>query len=71
MDVLSNIVKNKQAKSIKFSDGVMKVDLYTASAITKVYDAVNSSNKDKMKTMLNGNKTQFMKIADFALSKVS
>lgn len=68
--VLKDIVKRKQNKDIKFKDGKMKVDLFTASAITQVYDAVNSSNKKKMADMINGKKAQFMKIADFALSKV-
>ena len=68
--VLKDIVKRKQNKDIKFKDGKMKVDLFTASAITQVYDAVNTSNKKKMADMINGNKAQFMKIADFALSKV-
>ena len=70
VDILKNIVKNKQNKNIKFKDGSMKVDLYTASAITQVFDKVNRSNQQKMKTMSNGKKAQFMKIADFALSKV-
>ena len=70
VDVLKNIVKNKQNKNIKFKDGSMKVDLYTASAITQVFDKVNRSNQKKMKDMINGKKAQFMKIADFALSKV-
>lgn len=70
VDVLKNIVKNKQNKNIKFKDGSMKVDLYTASAITQVFDKVNRSNQSKMKDMINGKKAQFMKIADFALSKV-
>ena len=48
----------------------MKVDLFTASAITQVYDAVNRSNQQKLQKMLNGTKAQFMKMADFALSKV-
>ena len=70
VDILKNIVKNKQNKNIKFKDGSMKVDLYTASAITQVFDKVNRSNQQKMKNMINGKKAQFMKIADFALSKV-
>jgi len=78
VDVLKDIVKNKQnknikfkdGKNIKFKDGNMKVDLFTASAITQVFDMVNKSNQDKMKKMLNGKKAEFMKIADFALSKV-
>ena len=70
VDMLRDIVKNKQLKNIKFKDGNMKVDLFTASAITKVYDMVNKSNQEKMAKMLNGKKAEFMKIADFALSKV-
>jgi len=70
VDVLKNIVKNKQAQNVKFKDGNMKVDMFTASAVTKVYDMVNRSNQQKMQKMLNGKKAEFMKIADFALSKV-
>ena len=68
--MLKDIVKKKQNKNLKFKDGSMKVDLFTASAITQVYDMVNKSNQDKMAKMLNGKKAEFMKIADFALSKV-
>jgi hypothetical protein len=70
VDVLKSIVKNKQNKNIKFKDGSMKVDLFTASAVTQVFDMVNKSNQEKMAKMLNGKKAEFMKIADFALSKV-
>jgi hypothetical protein len=48
----------------------MKVDLFTASAVTQVYDKVNRSNQQKMDKLLNGKKAEFMKIANFALSKV-
>ena len=46
---LRDIVKGKQNKKIKDpkSGKMMRVDLYSASAITKVYDAINKSNKDK------------------------
>ena len=70
MDMLKNIVKNKSAKNIKFKDGNMKVDMFTASAITQVFDQVNSSNQQKMAKLINGKKAEFIKIADFALSKV-
>ena len=70
VDVLKNIVKNKQHQNIKFKDGNMKVDMFTASAISQVFDMVNKSNQEKMRKMLNGKKAEFMKIADFALSKV-
>ena len=70
MDVLKKIVKDKQHQNIKFKDGNMKVDMFTASAISQVFDMVNKSNQEKMRKMLNGKKADFMKIADFALSKV-
>ena len=70
LDVLRKIVKDKQLQDVKFKDGKMKVDLFTASAVTKVFDLVNKSNQDKMKKLINGKKSEFMKIANFALSKV-
>jgi|TARA_B110000908_G_scaffold142424_1_gene170623 hypothetical protein len=70
IDVLKSIVKNKQNKSIKFKDGAMKVDLYTASAVTQVFDLVNKSNKDKLSKLINGKKAEFLKVASFAMSKV-
>ena len=70
LDVLKDIVKRKQNKSIKFKDGSMKVDLYTASAVTQVFNAVNKSNQQKITKLLNGSKAEFMKVASFAMSKV-
>ena len=71
MNILKDIVKNKQNKPVKMSDGQMKVDLFTASAITKVYDALSKKDaREKLDRMLNGTKAQFMKIADFAYKSV-
>ena len=70
LDVLRKIVKDKQNQNIRFKDGNMKVDLFTASAVTQVYDKVNRSNQQKMLKLLNGKKAEFMKIANCALSKV-
>ena len=71
LNVLRSIVKSKQNKPVKMKDGSMKVDLFTASAITKVYDAIKqSSNKEKFDRMLNGSKAQFLKIAEFSMSQV-
>ena len=46
---LRDIVNKKQNKKIKDpkSGKMMRVDLYSASAIVKVYDAINKSNKEK------------------------
>lgn len=41
---VSQIVSNKQAAQI---DGVL-VDLFTASIIMQVYNAINDTNKEKM-----------------------
>ena len=70
LQALKDIVKNKSAKSLKFKDGSLKVDLFTASAITKVYDAVNDTNKKKLDQLINGKKAQFMKMVDFAMKQV-
>ena len=70
VDILKKIVKDKQNQQLKFKDGKMKVDLFTASAVTQVYDKVNKMNQSKMQKMINGRKAEFMKIADFALSQV-
>ena len=70
MDDLQKIAKRNQAKRIKFKNGKTEmVDHFTASAITQVYEKVNRQNRQKMaKTVetLPG----FMKIMDFAMSKV-
>jgi len=46
---LRDIVNKKQNKKIKDpkSGKMMRVDMFSASAIVKVYDAINKSNKDK------------------------
>ena len=69
IDTLRAIVDNKQNMPIKFTDGQMKVDLFTASAITKVYDAVNDANKEKLERMMQ-TKAGMMKVADFAMDQV-
>lgn len=70
MDTLQKIVKDKTALRVKFDDGqTHSVDLFTASAIMNIYDAVNSENKKKLVSMVNKSPSQFEKIAKFAFSK--
>lgn len=57
IDQVKDIAAKKQAKKI---NGVM-VDMFTASAISKVYDAVNDANKAKME------KLPITKLADLAM----
>ena len=47
VDQMRDIVAKKSAKKI---NGVM-VDMFTASAVVKVYDAINDTNKAKMDKM--------------------
>ena len=68
---LKDIVKNKSAKNMKFKDGSMKVDLFTASAMTKIMDKVNPQNKKKIMDMINnGTKSQFLKLQKVAMKAV-
>jgi len=66
MDTLKKIVADKQNMPVKFDDGQMKVDLFTASAVTQVYDKVNDANREKIDNMLK-TKAGMLKIADFAM----
>ena len=53
MDTIKKIVADKQNMPVKFDDGQMKVDLFTASAVSQVYDKVNDANKEKIDNMNN------------------
>ena len=70
MDVIKSIVKSQGAKDIKMKDGKLKMDYFTASAISKVYDKVNPTNKKKMEDLANGRKADLMKLQALALKFV-
>ena len=70
MNVLKDIVVKKSAKPVKFKDGTMKVDMFTASAITQVYNKVNIDNKKKLENMVNGTKGQFMAVSNKIMKMV-
>ena len=62
--ILRDIVKRKSAMPLKFADGKMKVDLFTASAVTQALDKVNPANKAKITKLINtGKKANFMSVA--------
>ena len=69
MDTIKKIVADKQNMPVKFDDGQMKVDLFTASAVSQVYDKVNDDNKAKIDNMLK-TKAGMLKIADFAMGSM-
>jgi len=64
VDVLKDIVRTKGAKTLKFKDGKMKVDLFTAGALVTVMDKVNADNRAKLTKMVNGKKAQFQAAAN-------
>ena len=71
LDIMRNIVKKKQMQKVKFKDGkTASVDMFTASAMVKVYDALNKDNQSKFKDMINKNLQGFMAMQKFAMQKV-
>jgi len=67
IDTLHKIVKEKQARSVKFASGhTRKVDGYTASAITQVHSALSDENKKKFADMVHKSPEHFQRAADFA-----
>jgi len=66
MATLRSIVDNRQAEKIH---GMM-VDMFTASAMVKVYDALNKDNQSKFKDMINKNLKGFMAMQSFAMKQV-
>lgn len=71
MDTLHKIVKEKQARSVKFASGhTRKVDHYTASAITKVHSSLNDDNKKKYADMAHKSPEHFEKVASFAFKHI-
>ena len=67
VDVLRSIVKTKSMKPIKFKDGTMKIDMTTASLMLQVLDKVKPANQKKLTTMMNGKKSEFMKVHGFVM----
>jgi hypothetical protein len=68
IDTIKKIVADKQNQQVKFDDGKMKVDLYTASAISQIYDAVKPETQVKIDDMLR-TKEGMLKMSNFAFSK--
>ena len=67
--ILRDIVKRKQNNMIKLKDGKLRVDLFTASAITQALDKrMNKDNQKKVMDVINnGSKGQFMKIVGIVM----
>ena len=63
---LKMIVKDKQNQVFMFPSGKARVDLFTASAMVQVYDALKPATKKKFEAMIKS-KEGFMKSQAFAM----
>ena len=66
VDTLRKIVKDKQHQTVMFDKGQALVDLFTASAMVQVYDALKPATKKKFEAMIKS-KEGFMKSQAFAM----
>jgi len=69
VDTLRKIVKDKQHQTVMFDKGQALVDLFTASAMVQVYDALKPATKKKFEAMIKS-KEGFMKSQAFAMKMV-
>ena len=65
VDNLKQIIKDKQNAVFMFKDGKARVDLFSASALMGVYNALKPATRKKFETMIK-TKGGFMKSVDFA-----
>ena len=66
VDTLKKIVKDKQHQTVMFDKGQAIVDLFSASAMVQVYDALKPATKKKFEAMIKS-KEGFMKSQAFAM----
>ena len=66
IDTLRKIVKDKQHQTVMFDKGQAIVDLFSASAMVQVYDALKPATKKKFEVMIKS-KEGFMKSQAFAM----
>jgi hypothetical protein len=66
IDTLKMIVREKQNQTVMFKSGQAIVDLFTASAMVQVYDAMKPATKKKFEDMIK-DKGGFMKTQAFAM----
>ena len=70
IETLKMIVKDKQNQVVKFKDGNARVDGYSASAMTQIYDAMKKPDLKKNFEKMIETKAGFLKIQAFAFSMV-
>jgi hypothetical protein len=66
IDTIRKIADEKSAMKVKFDNGQMMVDMFTASAVKSVYDNVNDANKEKLDNLMK-TKDGMMKVANLSM----
>ena len=70
IDTLKMIVKDKQNQVVMFDKGQARVDLFTASAMVQVYDALKKPEMKKHFEKMIKDKAGFMKTQAFAMKMI-
>jgi len=70
VDTLRKIVKDKQHQTVMFKSGQAMVDLFTASAMVQVYDALKKPEMKKTFEKMIKDKAGFMKTQAFAMKMI-
>ena len=71
IEVIKNIIAENTKETLHFADGThFTCGAFTAAAINDVYEAINDENKVLMGNALNESKVSFIKMSEFALTKV-
>jgi len=70
VDTLRKIVKDKQHQTVMFKSGQALVDLFTASAMVQVYDALKKPDMKKTFEKMITDKAGFMKTQAFAMKMI-
>jgi hypothetical protein len=70
VDTLRKIVKDKQHQTVMFKSGKAMVDLFTASAMVQVYDALKKPEMKKHFEKMIADKAGFMKTQAFAMKMI-
>ena len=70
IDTLRMIVKDKQNQVVMFDKGQARVDLFTASAMVQVYDALKKPEMKKHFEKMIKDKAGFMKTQAFAMKMI-
>jgi hypothetical protein len=70
IDTLRKIVKDKQNQVVMFKSGQARVDLFTASAMVQVYDALKKPDMKKTFEKMIADKAGFMKTQAFAMKMI-